>query len=91
MNLINIYSAAGKLEAEILKGFLEAQGLMVVLSQESLGRTMGLSVGGLGKVHVLVPDSQVEEAKLLLAAIANGEYNQTNGDDHQDKSNAPEN
>jgi len=91
MKLINIYSAAGKLEAEILKGFLEAQGLMVVLSQESLGRTMGLSVGGLGKVHVLVPDSQVEEAKTFLAAIANGEYNHTNADDPQDKSNAPEN
>jgi hypothetical protein len=74
MKLISVYSTAGKLEAEIIKGFLEAQGLQVILNQESVGQTIGLSAGRLGKVDVLVPDTQVAEAKDLIKAIANGDY-----------------
>lgn len=74
MKLIDIYSAAGQLEADMLKGFLEAQGLQVYLSQESVGRTLGLSAGSLGIVSVMVPESQVNEAKTLLADIAAGEF-----------------
>jgi hypothetical protein len=74
MKLIDIYSAAGQLEADMLKGFLEAQGLQVYLSQESVGRTLGLSAGSLGIVSVMVPESQVNEARTLLADIAAGEF-----------------
>lgn len=74
MKLINVYSAAGKLEAEMVKAFLEAQGLKVILSQESVGQTIGLSAGRLGKVEVLVPEFQIDEAKEFIRAIANGEY-----------------
>ena len=74
MNWVNIYSAAGLLEANILKGFFEAQGLQVLLSQESVGRTLGLFAGKLGIVEVLVPESQVVEAKKLIDEIAAGEF-----------------
>ena len=77
MKLIDIYSAAGQLEADMLKGFLEAQGLQVYLSQESVGRTLGLSAGSLGIVSVMVPESQVNEARTLLADIAAGEFDNT--------------
>jgi hypothetical protein len=74
MKLVNIYSAAGLLEAEMLKAFLEAQGVDVYLSQESVGRTLGLSAGTLGRVNVMVPEPQAEEAKKLLIEIAEGEF-----------------
>jgi hypothetical protein len=74
MRLINVYSAAGLLEAEMLKAFLEAQGVDVYLSQESVGRTLGLSVGSLGRVDVMVPETQAEDAKSLLTEIAEGEF-----------------
>jgi hypothetical protein len=74
MKLVNIYSAAGLLEADMLKAFLEAQGLSVFLSQESVGRTLGLSAGTLGKVDVMVPKEQVSEAKALLTAISEGDF-----------------
>lgn len=80
MKLVTVYSAAGLLEADMIKAFLEAQGIQVVLSQESLGRTMGLSAGMLGKVDVMVPESQVEETKTLLTAIDDGEYENFNID-----------
>lgn len=75
MKLVSIYAAAGLLEAEMLKAFLEAQGLTVFLSQESVGRTLGLSAGTLGMVEVMVPEERVSEAKALLTAISDGEFN----------------
>ncbi len=74
MELVNVFQAAGQLEAEMIKSFLAAQGITAVINQESVGRTYGLSAGILGRVDVLVPDSQAEEAKNLLIAMENGEF-----------------
>jgi hypothetical protein len=81
IKLVNVYSAAGLLEADMLKAFLEAQGLQVFLSQESVGRTLGLSAGILGMVDVLVPESQVVDAQTLLAQIKSGEFDYSEFDD----------
>jgi hypothetical protein len=74
MELISVYTAAGQLEAEMTKAFLEAKGIEVILNQESIGRTIGLSAGRLGEVEVLVPESQAVEAKNYIRAMFNGEY-----------------
>jgi vacuolar-type H+-ATPase subunit B/Vma2 len=74
LKLIQVYSTEGQLEAEMIKGFLEAQGLNVTLSQESIGRTLGLSAGRLGQVKVLVPESQVTAAAGLLEAMERGDF-----------------
>lgn len=88
MKLVNIYSAAGLLEADMLKAFLEAQGIDVYLSQESVGRTLGLSAGMLGRVDVLVPEPQAEEAKTLLTDIAEGEFDDYEYPDDMEQSNS---
>jgi hypothetical protein len=77
MKLIKVYTAAGELEGEMVKGFLEAQGIDVTLSQESVARSLGLTAGKLGEVKVLVPDSQVAEAQSFLAAMQAGDYEDT--------------
>ncbi|MFN2302834.1 MAG: putative signal transducing protein [Anaerolineales bacterium] len=74
MKLISVFSAAGQLNAEMIKAFLEAKGIEVILNQESIGRTYGLSAGTLGEVDILVPESQVAEAKAYLKAMVDGEY-----------------
>ena len=74
MELVSVYSAAGQLEAEMVKGFLAAQGIQAILNQESVGRTLGLSAGRLGKVDVMVPESQMQDARNLIAAMEAGEY-----------------
>ncbi len=74
MKLIQVYLTEGQLEAEMIKAFLEAQGLSVVLSQESIAKTYGLTVGRLGEVKVLVPERQVDEAKSILQAMERGDY-----------------
>ena len=81
MNLIQVYSTEGQLEAEMVKAFLEAQGLEVVLSQESVGRTYGFTAGRLGQVKILVPESQQMEAIEIFNAMENGEYEDSNFSD----------
>ena len=83
MKLINIYKAAGQLEAEMIKAFLEAQDIPVTLNQESVGRTIGLSAGTLGEVQVLVPDNYVAEAKNVLKEMSEGMYEV--GDEEEQK------
>jgi hypothetical protein len=53
-------------QAEILRGLLEASGIRVLVSYESAGRAIGLSVGRLGQVDILVPVSQADEARQIL-------------------------
>lgn len=64
----------GSLQAELLRGLLEAQGISVYLSQEGAGRAYGLTVGALGMVEILVPAEQVEAALQILRAYYAGEF-----------------
>lgn len=61
-----VYEAEGPLQAELLRGLLEAQEIPVVLSQEGIGRVYGLTVGPLAVVQILVPGSQVGRARQIL-------------------------
>lgn len=83
MELVSIYKAAGQLEAEMIKAFLEAQDIPVTLNQESIGRTYGLSAGVLGEVHILVPDQHVVDAQKVLKDMAEGKY-ELGDDEDQD-------
>ena len=57
---------AGEIQAEILRGMLEAQGIQVWISQEGAGRVYGLGVGRLGRVQILVPEEYLDQSKALL-------------------------
>jgi len=57
---------AGEIQAEILRGMLEAQGIKVWISQEGAGRVYGLGIGRLGRVQILVPEKDIEQSKALL-------------------------
>ncbi len=54
------------LEAEIIKGRLESEGIPVLLSYESAGLVYGITVDGLGQVKIMVPRDLAEEAKGIL-------------------------
>ncbi len=71
----------GSYKAEILKGFLEAQGISVILSQEGAGSgPFALTVGELGRVQVFVPVEKRSEAEELLAELDSGEFSEGEGD-----------
>lgn len=79
-----IGEAAGRLEADILRGMLESLNLHVRLSQESAGSTYGLSVGPLGRVELMVPDDEVPTARAALDDYYSGK--QIEGDPPSDAS-----
>jgi hypothetical protein len=64
----------GQLQAEIMKGLLEAQGIMVWLNQEGAAHAYAVAVGTLGMVEVLVPTSEVEKARQVLDAYYRGDF-----------------
>ena len=57
----------GMLKALVIKAKLEEVGIPVFLDYESVGQTLGLTVDGLGEVHILVPDEFVEQASDVIA------------------------
>lgn len=64
--LVVVYRAAGITEAELVKGFLEAQGIPADLDYESAGPVVGLTMNGLGEVRIVVPTDWEEEARTAL-------------------------
>ena len=65
----------GELQASIIQGLLEAQGFeSTLLSQESLGKTLGLSIARLGKVQILVPSDVISDVREILEAYYKGDF-----------------
>lgn len=81
-----VYETDGQLQAELLRGLLEAQEIPVVLSQEGIGRVYGLTVGPLATVQILVPGSKAERARSILR-----EYESSSGFGASDFGEAGEN
>ena len=57
---------ANYMEAQIIKGRLESEGIPVLLSYESAGLVYGITVDGLGEVKIMVPGDLEGEAKEIL-------------------------
>lgn len=74
-NFIHVYSAGGYLAGEMMRLMLEAQGIPVICSQESVGASYGLTVGPMGEVKIYVPESRVAEVKELLRSMEEGQFN----------------
>lgn len=55
-----------RMEAEILKGYLESQGIKVFMREEAAGAIYGLASGPLAEVDLLVSSEQHEEGKKVL-------------------------
>lgn len=59
--------AAGMVDAKIVAGKLESEGIPVKLQYEAVGVIYGLTVDGLGEVRVLVPAGCLERALGVIA------------------------
>jgi hypothetical protein len=70
----------GQLQAEILKGLLEAQGIQVWLNSQGAARAYAVTVGTLGAVELLVPSSQAVLAREILDQYYRGDFENSNFD-----------
>jgi hypothetical protein len=73
-SIVAIAEVAGDMQAEILRGMLEAQGIHVMLSEESAARAIGISMPGLGLVQVFVRAEQAEAAREILQEYDAGDF-----------------
>jgi hypothetical protein len=71
--LVCIRTCQGLDLAQIYRSKLEAMGIPVLLKYESAGLVFGITVDGLGKVRVLVPQPYADEARALLADLTDDE------------------
>ena len=63
---VQIYTALGQLEANVIKSRLESEGIPVLLQYESLGVVFGLTLDGLGQVKIMVPEPLEAKARAIL-------------------------
>ena len=64
-----IYVSQGPLGAEVAKSKLESYGVSAVLRYEAVGRALGITVDGMGRVEVLVPPDEATRAETLLSEL----------------------
>ena len=63
----------GRLEADLIESYLEAQGVDVELFQESIGHSaFPVTIDGLGRVQIFVPKDKVQEARECLKIYREG-------------------
>ena len=72
----------GRVEAEMLKSFLEAEGVPVELIQEGAGESLfPTTVGMTARVEVFVPKDKLEQARSLIVAFNDPENQVMEGDE----------
>ncbi len=63
-----------RMEADLLKSYLESQGIDVELFQESIGQSAyPVGITGLGSVQVFVPKEKIKKAGKALKLFLNEE------------------
>lgn len=67
-DLKEVLVSDGMVEAEVVKSKLESFGIPCMLKFESAGRLMGITMDGLGKVQVMVPDEYLSKAREIINA-----------------------
>ncbi len=64
--LKELIAIEGMVEAEIIKSKLESFSIPCMLKFEAIGRVLGITTNGLGKVQVMVPSEYYEKAKEII-------------------------
>ncbi len=64
-----VYHAEGRLEASMIRLYLESFGIRALASQESVGLTYGLTVGPLGVSKIYVPRESAADARRILIEL----------------------
>lgn len=71
-DIVQVGSVSGKIEAEILRGLLEASGISVWLVHEAAATIYGLGVGPLAQVDLMVAAAQADEAIKIIESYRSG-------------------
>ena len=73
-HFIAVSTVQGQFAEEQVRAFLEAHGIPTQVRGETLRTTHGISIDGLGRVEILVPRDQADEARELLEQVKAGKF-----------------
>ena len=62
-----VYTALNHLEAEVVRGLLESEGIPASLQYESVGLVYGLTIDGMGETRIYVPEHLENRARQIIA------------------------
>jgi hypothetical protein len=65
--LLELVRVMGPVEAEVIKNFLESQGISCILQGQMVQSVYPMSVDGMGELRVMVSEDDFPLAKELLA------------------------
>ena len=65
--LVAVYRANGELQAQVVRGLLESNGIPCLFKSQAAPSVHAFTVDGMGEVFVMVPESAAEEARKLVA------------------------
>ncbi len=71
--LVEVYRATGEMEALVIKGLLESNGIPCFLKSNAAPSVHVLTVDGLGEVAVMVSESMAEKAKELIGSTGHAQ------------------
>jgi hypothetical protein len=80
----------GQIQAALIESLLTSYGIKVWISQEGAGQAYAFNIGSLGRVEVLVPQSQVKEARDILRRYHAGEMELPGEDEEPEQDNLEE-
>ncbi len=66
---VTVYWAEDEVEAELMLAMFNENDIPCRKMRESLGTTIGLSVGILGQIAIAVPEDRVPEAEALIISM----------------------
>ena len=69
-----VFIADGEIEAQQVCAFLRAWGISSTVRGETLRKTHGLTLDGLGAAEIFVPAAEEDRAKKLLTSAEAGEF-----------------
>ena len=64
--LVEVYRASGELEANLIKGLLESNGIPCILKSDAAFSVHAFTVDGMGEVKIAVLESMAEEARRII-------------------------
>jgi len=73
-NWKKIEQAPDAIQAEVLRGFLEAQGFTVHISREGYQTAIGITGHPVTNIQILVPEDQAKDAKQTLLDYYAGKF-----------------
>ena len=64
--MVEVYRTAGEMEAQIIKGLLESNGIPCLLKSDAAFSAHMFTVDGMGEVKIMVWESMADKAKRLV-------------------------